>query len=357
MFRDCVKTSLRSMIRHPVYALITVTGLAAGMACCLLIFLFVGDELRYDSWHHDADRIFRVAGEYQAADRTVRVAVAPGPLAPAIRRECPEVSGAVRLWRSSNPENVVISAGEKQFSESRFLYSEPDFFTIFSFTLVRGNPEEAIRHPFTVALTEETARKYFGNENPIGKKLIVNRGGPHEFTVTGVVRTGPGNSHIRFDFLASLSTLEVLQGYFLIDWHRADFYTYVLLPPGYSPKLLERKISGLMKKRLDPEDASRVKLFLQPLTSIHLHSRLEGELERNGDIADVYLFSAIALFVLFVACINYMNLSAVYLTSRLREVAVRKIIGADRKRIVLQFVGESVVTVFLSFLLALFLAE
>ena len=176
-------------------------------------------------------------------------------------------------------------------------------------------------------------------------------------SVTGVLRNVPRNSHFRFDFLASLSTLDSLQGYLLVDWRRADFYTYILLSEGSSPEQVEGKLPGFVKRRINPDDADRVRFFLQPLTSIHLHSHLEGELERNGDIADISVFAAIALFILIVAGINFMNLSIAYSFHRLLETAIRKILGAERKQIIIQFIGESVITAGLALIIALALVE
>ncbi len=357
MYRGFPVDSIRALARNRVYSAVTVAGLTVGMTCCLLIFLSISQELSYDSWHRHANRIYRVATEYRVADRNVRVAVAPAPLGPAMATRFPEVERAVRLWKSENPESLMIESGGTRYAESGFLFSDPDLFELFSFRLLLGDPQRALLSPFSVVLTESTARRLFGDTEPLGRTITVNLNGPHAFRVTGVVEDVPRNSHFHFDYLASLSTLEALEGYLLIDWHRAEFPTYILLPEGYKPAQLESRLSEKIVRHIPIEDAERIGFFLQPLRSIHLHSHLESELEQNGSVTNVVVFSIIAVFVLFVACVNFMNLATARSNLRARDIAIRKIMGASRRSLVLRITGESVITALTAFLLALSMTE
>ncbi|HEX2999470.1 MAG TPA: ABC transporter permease, partial [Armatimonadota bacterium] len=357
MGRDALKVAIRTLFRFPVHSLITLSGLAAGLACCLLISLYVVDELSYDRYNLDADNICRIATEHRVSDRRVGDALTPGPLASAVAGEFPEVLAAVRFWKDPGRESVVVGTGLRSGSEKRFYFCDPSVFRVFTFPLVRGEPDRCLREPFTVVLSESAARRYFGTIDPVGRRLSVNLGEPREYRVTGVMQDIPRSSHLRADFLASLSSLEEMQGHLFIDWQRADFYTYILLSREYSPDALSGSLRDLIGKYMGPESYNRVGFFLQPLTSIHLRSHLESEAEPNGDIATVTAFSAIALFVLLIACINFMNLATARSSARAREVAVRKILGARRGGLILQFMGESVFTALLALLFACSLVE
>lgn len=370
MVMSFLGAAVRNLLRYKVYSCITVSGLAFGMAACLLIFLSVEDELGYDTFHRKREHIYRIASEFRTSGPPVRVALTPGPLGPALASEFPAVLHVARFFRNTDSPAVTVKAGPRMFQGERFLFGEPAAFEMFTFPMVRSSGGTPLLEPFTAVLTERASKKYFGGADPLGKMIRVHTGEPFEFRVTGVMRDLPGNSHLRFDFLASLSSLVESRGYLLQDWRRADFYTYVLLPGKYSPEAFGANLprmlgspmgselpSGYYEKFLDTEEASRIRFFLQPLTSIHLHSRLEGELEPGGDIAAVYGFLAIAIFVLLIACINYMNLSTARSSVRAREVALRKTLGASRESIIMQFIGESLVTVFIALAFALSLTE
>jgi putative ABC transport system permease protein len=370
MVKSIFWAAVRNLLRYKVYSCITVSGLAFGMAACLLIFLSEEDELGYDTFHRKREHIYRIASEFRTSGPPVRVALTPGPLGPALASESPAVLHVARFFRNADSPAVTVTAGPRMFQGERFLFGEPAAFEMFTFPMVRSSGGTPLLEPFTAVLTERASKKYFGGADPLGKMIRVHTGEPFEFRVTGVMRDLPGNSHLRFDFLASLSSLAESRGYLLQDWRRADFYTYVLLPGKYSPEAFGANLprmlgspmgaehpSGYYEKFLDAEEASRIRFFLQPLTSIHLHSRLEGELEPGGDIAAVYGFLAIALFVLLIACINYMNLSTARSSIRAREVALRKTLGASRESIIMQFIGESLVTVFIALAFALSLTE
>ena len=357
MVREALKVALRTLFRFPVHSIITISGLAAGMACCLLIALYVADELSYDRYHRNAETIFRIATEHRVTDRPVGDALTPGPLASAMAGDFTEVLAAVRFWKDPGRESVVVSSGERSIGEKRFFLCDPTVFRVFTFPLVRGEPESCLREPFTIVLSESASKRHFGTLDPIGRRLRVTLGETREYRVTGVMRDIPPNSHLRADFLASLSSLEEQQGHLFIDWQRADFYTYLLLPRGYPAGELEEKLRGVVGKYMGGEFTGRVRFFLQPLASIHLRSHLESEAEPNGDISTVAAFAAIALFVLLIACINFMNLATARSSARAREVAVRKILGARRGGLVVQFMGESVLTALIALLFAFSLVE
>jgi putative ABC transport system permease protein len=354
MVRNYLKITLRSLSRYKTFSLITISGLTVGIACCSLIFLYVWDELSFDRYHKNSPEIYRIASEYHTTGKSVQEAVIPGPLATAINGEFRGLIEAVRFYH----ESAVVRGPGGSFHENRFFFCDPAVFRVFTFPLIEGSPDHALVQPYSLVLTEEAASRYFGKENPLGKTIMVNIGGEHEYKITGILKNIPRNSHFHFDFLASLSSLTETQGHIFIDWQRAGFYTYLLLPGNYrSPGELEQKFPALLRKYLDVEDISRMRFFLQPLTSIHLHSRMESEIEPNSDITSIYAFSAIAFFVLLIACINFMNLSTARSIDRAREVAVRKVLGAGRRQLVLQFMGESVVITIISLIFALSFEE
>ena len=357
MTANFFKITLRNVQRHKVYSFINLAGLSLGMACCILIFLYVQHEFSYDSFHENADTIYRVAVEYSPGGQPVQYAVVPGPLGPALIGEINEVVTAVRFWCDFTLGSVSVAYGRKMYHEERFYFTDPAVFDVFSFSLKSGNPETALVNPYSIVITEDTARRYFDNENPLGKVLTVNMGTVHDFRITGIMENLPSNSHIHFDFLVSMSSLGDMEGYHLMNWRNASFYTYLLLQDAASRYTLEKRFPDFIRTHYGEEERLRMKLFLQPLRSIHLHSHLEDELEINGDITQVYAFSIIAFFVLLIACINFMNLTIAQSAARVKEVGIRKVLGAHPSHLIQQFLGESFVFVFLALFIALCLVE
>jgi putative ABC transport system permease protein len=365
MLKNYIKIAFRNLKRYKGYSLINIAGLATGIACCLLILLLVRDDLRFDRFHEHKSQIYRVIVQepgrfYMGLDY---FAVTPAPLASALKEEYPEVIAATKIYQSND---VIMSTKDKRFYEDGFLWADDRFFDIFTFPFLRGDPSKALSEPYSMVISERMAHKYFGDEDPIGKIMALSN--RYDFTVAGIMKDIPQNSHLRFDFLASLMTLKSIRGQedYLERWGNYAYYTYILLPEGYSPKDLENKLPGFVEKymgdrlrRMRQQDPTRQasRFFLQPLKRIHLYSHINFEVSPNSDIRQIYLLSALALVILIIACINYMNLATARSAIRAREVAMRKVIGAQRRQIIRQFIGESLFLSFIVILLAAILVE
>jgi len=354
MFRNYLKVALRNIIRHKGYSIIHVVGLAIGMTCCILILLWVQDELSYDRYHQKADRIYRLCLDANIGTQ-LWAPVAMAPAAPAMIEEFPEVVNAARIVK---PERASVTYQGKTFQEQDVGYADNSIFDIFTFPLVSGDPQTALTTPYSVVITEEMAEKYFGDQEPVGKILRLDD--EADFTVTGVVKNVPGNSHFSFNMLRSLETVARENPQLMEAWITVRFYTYLLLAENSDHQQLEQKFAAFVDRHmgdfLNPIGGT-VKLFLQPLTRIHLYSDFGGDLSAAGDITNVYLFSAIALFVLLIACFNFVNLATARSATRAREVGMRKALGAGRGKLMAQFLGESLIYSFISIALACILLE
>lgn len=364
MLRNYFKIALRNLRKHKGYALMNIAGLATGLACCWMILLFVQDELSFDRFHEHRERIYRVTLHGSMAGNEVKSANSPVPMAAALMSDYPEVVAATRIKPSFNP--VLVGHHENQFSEPDVYFVDGNFFDIFSFALIDGNAQTALREPYSVVITEEMAGKYFGRENPIGKVLRFNN--QTDFKVTGVVQNVPAQSHFQFDFLASFSSWDISRS---TSWTSNHLYTYLLLQEGYDADLLAAKLPEVVRKYVGPQmeeglgvtfeqftAAGGIYAYgLQPIEQIHLHSKLTGELEPNGDIQYVTIFSLIAFFIMLLACINFMNLATARSARRAREVGLRKVVGSSRVQLVRQFLLESQVICAIALLLAIVLVE
>jgi putative ABC transport system permease protein len=335
MFKNYLRTAIRNLRKNRGYSFLNVCGLAIGMACCILILLWVKDELSYDKFHEKADRIFRMTSEWNQRGVIAHYPLVFSGIAPLLQNDYPEVMSYVRFDQRLN---TLISSGDKKFYEERLFYTDASLFEVFTFPLVKGDPETALIEPYSIVMSEKMAEKYFGSENPVGQTLTVDN--EHDYKITGIMKKIPRNSHVQFDFLASMTTLEAQDPRYGKLW-AWNCYTYLLLPPGYSYLDLEKKFPDFIRRHRGEEAAEAYTFSLQPLTSIHLHSNLGSEIEPNGDIRYVYIFSIIAFFILLIACINFMNLSTARSANRAKEVGVRKVLGADRIRLIRQFLGES----------------
>lgn len=360
MLHNYLKIAIRNLNRQKVYSLINITGLAIGMAGFILIMLYVGDELSYDSFHEHADDTYRVAFEAQIMEDFLDVAVSAGPLAPAIETVFPEVLDATRM--EAENESVLISYGDRKFYENKLLYADTGFFSIFSFKLLRGNPAMALTHKYSMILTETTAQKYFQGLDPIGKIVRFNE--RYNFMITGVVEDPPENSHIDFNLIVSFITLEDFPFSERLElWGSLNFLTYIKLVPGFDPDILQDKlpvfIANRMGENIDTLAAKGIIFnpYLQKITDIHLHSHLLGELKPNSDISYIYIFSAVAFFLLIIACINFVNLSTARSAKRAKEVGMRKTLGAYKSDLIIQFLGESLMLAFIALLVALLVIE
>jgi len=344
MIKNYVKITLRHIKRQKWYSFINISGLAIGMTCCILILLYIQYELSYDKFHEDAHDIYRVA--FEIPDRLDMNASSFGLLAPALMQDFPEVQNAARIRRLES----TVFYKNNAFTEKNFFLADPEFFDVFTFPVISGNPEKALGEPFSVMITQEMAEKYFGDEDPVGKTLLVDN--KYEYKITGILKNPPQNSHFKFDFLASFITVErIWEGYSLSWMNTNRILTYVRLQKDYDPFDLERKFPEFLR-RYGRED---VVFHLQPLTGIHLHGNIRNDLEANSDIRYIYVFSVIAFLIILIACFNYMNLSTARSVYRSKEVGVRKVVGAERKHIIRQFMSESIIFALTALCISVFL--
>ncbi|MCI0692138.1 ABC transporter permease [candidate division KSB1 bacterium] len=353
MLKNYLKIALRNLRKHKGYTLINIAGLTVGIACCALILLFVRHELSYDRFHQKAGRIYRVLVTLHENGKSNRHSWTPAPMAPTLAEEYPEVLKAVRVETFGKP---LVSYEGKQFYEEGVYGADPSLFEIFDFPLLRGNPETALQDPKSVVLSQAMAQKYFGNENPLGKVIQIERGG-RDFQVTGILQEIPQASHLRPDFIIPFVNIASR----LDNWFWFSFAGYVLLAEKNAAAALEEKLHDFVMKHYS--DASRkagfpkVSLGLQPLTDIHLRSDFDNEAGKLSAMTYLYLFVALALFIIAVACINFMNLATARSQHRAREVGVRKVIGGMRSQLVLQFISESVILALIATLSAIVLVE
>ncbi len=355
MLKSYFKIAIRTIRRHKAYAFINVTGLAVGMACCLLILLFVREELSYDRFHEKADRIYRVTWDIGKFGKTAAV---PASMISRFRENFPEVEAATHLTQ----QRTVIRHNEEWMEEERFYYTDDALFDVFTFPLIAGNPETALREPNTIVLTASTAQRYFGDQNPMGQTIRLHDG--TDLRVTGVAKDVPSNAHFTFDALISLITLTGAEGLSVHD-QKLGFqgWQYLLLTTPEAAATVDAKLDEIMSRDSDAVVAyfgwyfDKSTFDLQRLTDIHLYSNLSGEAEPNSDIQYLYIFSLIALFILLLACINYMNLTTARSVNRGKEVGVRKVIGAQRGQLARQFLSESLVLSLGALVLAVVLLE
>ena len=348
MFRNYLKIAVRTLLKNKKLTLINVFGLATGMACSLLIFLFVQDELSYDRFHKDAGSIYRVVKDFINDDGSrIPDATTPAPLAAAMQREIPEVVSVTRLhpnWGGS----TLIEYGEKRISEEKVWRVDSSFFDVFTFPFIKGNPKTALSDVNSIILTESAARRYFGDDDPLGKVLKLNQ--RDDVTVTGVMKDVPSQSHFHFDFLLSFRRLprEIET-----NWDGYNYYTYVKVRRGTDITAFEDKIQGVYERNQEERFSD---FYAQAVTDIHLTSKLKWELEPNGDRLYVYVFMIIGIFILVIAAINYINLSTAKSSLRAKETGIRKVSGAQRTSLVFQFLLESVIISFVASTLAVAIA-
>jgi putative ABC transport system permease protein len=359
MFKNYLKIALRNIIRQKSYSFINIAGLGVGLACFGLIALWIQDELSYDRYHPHAYRIYRITPEVTRPNGTQGYAVSAAIMAKTMLEEFPEVEAAVRF----NISGVTVGNQEenKFFYEEDFCFTDPSAFDIFGFDFLNGDPESALSEPNTIVITEEMAQKFFSDENPLGKTLTIGSTAlgvqqERDYTVTGVIRNVPQNTHFRRSFYASFATLEQIAPEQVNHWGWYWFRCYIRLAEGTPVKVLESKLPGMLERHADTEDREGLTIRLQSISDIHLYSDLLFDFP-GGDIANVRIFSAIAVFILLLASINFMNLVTARSSKRSKEVGVKKVMGAQRKELILQFLGEAFVLCFIAGVLALGIIE
>ncbi len=360
MFQNYLKVAVRNLRKYKAYSVINILGLAIGMACCILSLLFVQEELSYDKFHENAGQIYRVTTKLSnpVGGWEAHYAATSFPVAPALKRDYPEVTAAVRIYRS---DRSLVGYEEKRFYEDRFFFADSTIFAVFDFPLLKGNPQMALKEPFSVVITEEIAKKYFGDDDPLSMALVLDN--QHTFKVTGILKNLPRNSQLQFEFLASYITLSDIIGKDKLETGWFMFfpnYTYLLLPKGYPPMQLEEKFPKFVDIYMGAQlksNGNSCALSLQPLADVHLAQNLENELETNGDVRYIYIFSGIAFIILLVACINFMNLATARSSKRAKEIGMRKVFGAYRLQLIKQFIGESLLISFVALLCGIMLAE
>lgn len=349
MIRNYFKIAFRNLLRHKLYSFINVGGLGLSLFCSLLIGFWVRDELSYDEFHRDSERIYRVAKDFVTPDGSrTPDATTPSALAAALQKDLPEIESVTRIFPGWN-QKFLIRQETAQFYEEDVYRVDSSFFDVFTFPFAIGNKQSAFPTHKSIVLTETMARKYFGSENPVGKQLNLRIEGGG-FTVTGVLKDVPGNSHFHFDFLIPLSRLTANPD---TDWASYTFYTYAKLKPNTGAVVFTDKLRLLVRKY---QPQNRNIFYVQALTDIHLNSKLKWELGHNSDRSYVRILSFIGLFILVIAGINYVNLATARSSQRAREVGVRKVAGAYRRSLMVQFLGESLVVSVLSGILAIGLA-
>jgi putative ABC transport system permease protein len=364
MFASFLKTAIRNIFRHKSYVLINIIGLSVGIACSLLIIMFVRHELSFDTFNEKFDHIYRIVLDGKMGETEIRGAYTPSPLAKTLIADFPEVETAVRMERWNE---VLFRIEDRKYVEKNVMLADSSFFDIFSIPLLRGNPRKALAEPHTLVLTENIATKYFGKEDPIGKSLRINSD-TNVYTITGVMANVPDNSHFDFGILMS----------FMSHWRAKDeiwlsnsFATYVLLKEGASADNLEKKFPAMVEKYVGPQvvqamgidleqfsaTGNRYGFFLQPLSDIHLNPSIQQDFRPPTDRKYIYIFTLVSLIIIIVASINYMNLSTARSVNRSREVGLRKVVGSSRRLLIWQFLLESVILCLISLVIAVLLVE
>ncbi|MBD0287026.1 MAG: ABC transporter permease [Flavisolibacter sp.] len=351
MIRNYLKIAVRNLMKYKFISFINLFGLTVGITCCLLILAYILHELSYDKYNKNAKNIYRLERTFynpETGQLSLQLGTVAPPFAPLLENDFKDIKKITRFLSNGT---TAFRYDDKIFNERNFYFADEHLFDVFDAAVTRGNPAKALADPYSVMLTEEIARKYFGNDDPLNKMVRLD----NQLTckVTGVYKSFPSNSHIHPEGLISFNTLKDSAIYgekqLRTNWSNNSFYTYLLLPGGYDPKKLEAQLPAFQNRHIHeegdngkfkPSDWS--KLTLRKLTDIHLYSHTDQEAEENGDIKRVYIFSAISLFVLLIACINYMNLSTSRSVLRAKEIGIRKVVGARKNELVSQFLSESV---------------
>lgn len=367
MLRNFFKVSIRNLIRNKTYSLINILGLSIGMACSIIIFLFIFDELSYDKYHEKADQIYRIGIDATMQGTRMQGVITGAPVGRTFVNEIPEVLNSTRIINSSfNADDAVVRYEDKRFIEEGLFYVDSTFFEIFNVEFIEGESNKLLNAPNQIVITESIAKKYFGDLDPIGKSLTIQG---DEYLIKAILKDCPPNTHFHYKILASLVTLPIANGE---GWMSNDYsYTYLVLEKSADAYMVKQKMVDAALKYIGPElqnvfgvtieeftnAGNTFDYILQALTDIHLKSHTDYEIEANSNIVYVYIFSIIAIFILFIAIINFMNLSTARSAARAKEVGLRKVIGAQRKNLFYQFLFESVIMSAISLMVAMVMIE
>lgn len=356
MLKNYIILAFRNIFRDKLYNFLNISGLALGIASCLLVMFYVSNELKHDKFHEKSPVIYRLTTRFYIQDRIMNLATTSYLQGPMVKEEFPEVEDFVRLTRYGTSR--IIKYGEKTFTEDKFLWADDSFFNIFSFNLKKGDPKLALIEPNSVVITENIAKKYFGDEDPLGKDLLVHN--KDLYKVTGVLENYPQTSHLHPDFIASFCSLNIYSTNDIANdlVGNVDYYTYLLLREGSEPIQIERKLEKFKEKYIGvllQNLGCEADYNLQPLTKIYLHSQKENELEATSNINYIYLLTAIGIFILILSSLNYMNLSTARSANRTKEIGLRKVVGAHRSQLILRFLMESMLLTLISVVLAILL--
>lgn len=344
MFRNYILVTIRSLFRNKIYSLTSITGLAVGMTSFILISLWVNDELSYDRFHEKTNSLYRIVDyEKYSSGEEVNFSQNSALLGPILKSNYPEILSFTRYRRG---HSQVVDYKEKSFNQDGIVFADPSLFDLFSFRVAQGNKETILSDPFSIAITEEMADKYFGNEDPIGKTIQLDK--RLDFTVSAIINNSPSNSHLQFNFIVPFTTIKEF-GEDIDTWRSWAYATYILLDKKADYLKVSDKIKNVI---IENEEASIATISLQPITDIHLNSSHIWGLGGEGEMKYVYIFSIIAVFILLTACFNFMNLATARSSKRAKEVGLRKVIGAQRKEIILQFLLESLLISSISMVLS-----
>jgi putative ABC transport system permease protein len=360
MFKNYINSAFRNILKNKFYSALNIIGLTVGLVSTIFILLYIRDELSFDKYNTNYKRIYRLESDFRIGEKHDKFAITSFPLAPALKLEYPEIESFTRMFRN---ENMLIRCNNKEFYENNIWFTDSTHFSIFSCKFIYGSPGKALCEPNTIVLTQKLAKKYFGSENPLGKLIYTN--GNTSYKVSGVIENLPGNTHIQYDGLISMSTVAKFIGFERFNsmqpeafWNVNPF-SFILLKPNVQIETLLQKSPEFYKKYMETigkQINANFKLMATGLGQIHLHSTLTAD-EPTGNIFYVYIFSFVAFFILLIAAINYMNMATAKSTNRAKEVGMRKVIGAYRVQIQRQFLFESVVLAFISLIISLFLIQ
>jgi len=352
MIKNYLKIALRNLWKHKIFSFINIMGLTVGMTAFFLIFLYVKFELSYDSFHSKANRIYRVVCDIKTPTETINASGPAWAVSPHIKSEFPEIESSIRISGAS----LLVRKGDVKFQEDNTLFADSSFFHVFDFKLLRGNPQTALKEKFSIVLSETAAKKYFGNSNPIGQTVLLTDGN-FVSTITGIMQDIPENSQIKADMLVSMTTVTQEFNKGLDDqWGNYGENTFLLLKPGTNPLALQAKLPAFLQKY----NGSEMKqlqmyptLYLERLRDVYLRSTRDGS--KTGNISNVYIFSIVAVFILLIACFNFVNLTTARSAERAKEVGIRKVVGALQTQLARQFIGESVFLCLIAFFLSVLL--